>query len=774
MKEQHSRKLVAIMFTDIVGYTALMQGNEEVAARARTRHREVFQKQHHLYQGEIIQYYGDGTLSVFNSAIKAVTCAIEIQKLLQEGDSVQLKIGLHLGDIVFNDTEVYGDGVNFASRIESLGSAGTILLSEKVNDEVKNHATISTISLGHFELKNIAKPAEVFAISNEGIKVPLPSDLKSKQKKADKNIAVLPFVNMSSNAENEYFSDGITEEIINALAKIDGLKVISRTSSFYFKGQKASLSEIAEKLNVSTLLEGSVRMAGDTLRIKAQLIDVEEDETFWSETWERKKDNLFEIQDEISLLIADKLREHVGHLDISDHLVVNPTRNLTAYEHLLKGRFHSFKWNPEDTNIAIEQFEKAVAMDPELIDGYLGLADSYSFMAVAGFAPREKSWMKAMEAIQSAKTLDPNNAGLNYMLGNQAFFTEADFASAMKYGLKSLATKPTYAEAHRFVSFLHTLRGDLIKAKEHIFFAKSIDPLNQETLFFEANYYYRANEYSKANLILDELLEINDKNLPAIVVRIYIQLKTNRLQEALRSIEEVPQQAFTPDERLGLISLIDAIRGEVNSSRLTEIEERAKDPGAHHAHSYLFIVYANLGRYDDAFNLLEQLFESKSSILLLGFSDPLAEPIQRDPRYQEYHDRIYPIIKESSDKKPKPKVIDDSAAHAQIEKLTALVESERPYLNPSVTLRSLAEQTDIHPNQLSWLLNEHIGKNFNEFINIARIEHFKKIVVDPDNSHISIIGLAFESGFNSKTVFNTAFKKEVGMTPNEFQKSQQS
>ncbi|MEQ8548668.1 MAG: helix-turn-helix domain-containing protein [Cyclobacteriaceae bacterium] len=774
MKEKNSRKLAAIMFTDIVGYTALMQRNEQAAARARSRHREVFQKQHSLHQGEIVQYYGDGTLSVFDSAIKAVTCAIEIQKLLQEGDSVQLRIGLHLGDIVFNETEVYGDGVNFASRIESLGTAGSILLSEKVNDEIKNHATILTTSLGHFKLKNIIKPVEVFAISNKGIKVPLPTDLKGKQKTAFKNIAVLPFVNMSSNVENEYFSDGITEEIINALAKIDGLKVISRTSSFYFKGQNASLSEIAEKLKVSTLLEGSVRMDGDTLRIKAQLIDVHEDETFWSETWERKKDNLFKIQDELSLLIADKLREHGGHLEISDHLVDSPTKSLSAYEHLLKGRFYMNKWNPEDTHFAIDQFDKAIAIDPALIEAHLSLADSYSFMAVAGFAPREESWMKAVEAIQSAKDLDSNNAGLNYMLGNQAFFTEADFASAMKYGLKSLASKPTFAEAHCFVSFLHTLRGDLIKAKEHIFFAKSIDPLNQETQFFEANYCYRAQEYAKANLILDELLKVNDKNLPAIIVGIYIQIKQNRLEEALRLINEVPMEAFTPDERLGLLGLIDALNGDVDSSHIKELAQHAQAKEAHHAHSYLFIIYAVLGRNDDAFNVLEKLFDTQSSILLLGFSDPLAASLQSDPRYMAYHDRIYPDIKESSDKKTKPRIIDDKTARAQVEKLTTLIESERPYLNPAVSLRSLADQADMHPNQLSLLLNEYVGKNFNEFINSARVEYFKKLIVDPDNAHISLIGLAYESGFNSKTVFNNTFKKEVGMTPKEFQKSQQS
>ena len=333
MKAKKVRQLAAVMFTDIVGYTALMQGDEEVATNVRTRHREVFQQQHNLHQGEIIQYYGDGTLSVFKSAIEAAKCAVEIQMLLQEGDPVPLRIGLHLGDIVFDNTEVYGDGVNLASRIESLGTAGSVLLSEKINDELKNHTTISTTSLGHFELKNIARPVEVFAISNEGIKVPQPLELMGKQKSVSKTIAVLPFVNLSASKDNEYFSDGITEEIINALAKIKSLKVTSRTSSFFFKNKKIPIKQIGEKLGVSTILEGSIRLSGNTIRITAQLIQAEEDFHFWSENWDRKLENIFEIQDEISLIIADKLREQFGHFEIQEHLVEKQTDNIDAYEY---------------------------------------------------------------------------------------------------------------------------------------------------------------------------------------------------------------------------------------------------------------------------------------------------------------------------------------------------------------------------------------------------------------------------------------------------------
>ena len=235
METTTDRQLAAIMFTDIVGYTALMQRNEKKAAEQRARHRAVFQEQHEHYNGRILQYYGDGTLSVFNSAVNASECAIQIQRLLQEGDPLPLRIGLHIGDIVFDQTEVYGDGVNVASRIESLGVAGSVLISGSLNDELKNKESISTTSLGSFEFKNVSAPTEIFAISNTGMVVPKSSDLSGKLGKSRKSVAVMPFVNMSADADNEYFSDGMTEEIINALSKIESLKVTSRTSSFFFK-----------------------------------------------------------------------------------------------------------------------------------------------------------------------------------------------------------------------------------------------------------------------------------------------------------------------------------------------------------------------------------------------------------------------------------------------------------------------------------------------------------------------------------------------------------
>ena len=297
------------MFTDMVGYTALMQKDEQLAKSQRDRHRSVLTKYIALHNGEILQYYGDGTLTIFNSAIEAVNAAIEIQLDLKNEPTVPLRIGIHLGDIVYDEEGVYGDGVNISSRIESLSAAGGILISEKINDEIKNHPEIKSQSLGRFHLKNVLKPVEIFAITNEGIIVPSAEETHQKSGCADRSIAVLPFLNMSSDADNEYFSDGISEDLINALTRVEGLKVTSRTSSFAYKNTSLDIMQIGKDLRVTHILEGSVRRAGNKVRIAAQLIGTEDGFHIWSETYDRSLEDIFQVQDEISNIIANKLKD---------------------------------------------------------------------------------------------------------------------------------------------------------------------------------------------------------------------------------------------------------------------------------------------------------------------------------------------------------------------------------------------------------------------------------------------------------------------------------
>ena len=352
------RQLSAIMFTDIEGYTAIMQHDEEKAIFVRNRYREILEREHKQFKGRIIQYYGDGTLSIFQSAVEAVQCALAMQQVFCQSPRVPVRMGLHMGDIIYHDDQVLGDGVNLASRIESLGVAGSVLISDKVNDEIQNHREFRTYSVGAYQFKNVDRKVEVFALDHEGLVKPIAGTLKGKiensndslpstteragvkyddTKKKDavpitgKSIAVLPFINMSNDADQEYFSDGMTEEIINSLVHIRDLKVVGRMSSFQFKGINVDVHDVGEKLHVNTVLEGSVRKQGNRVRVTAQLINVKDGFHIWSEKYDRTIDDIFAIQEEIAVSITEKLK--VTLLE-KERAVINrtPTQTKEAYQ----------------------------------------------------------------------------------------------------------------------------------------------------------------------------------------------------------------------------------------------------------------------------------------------------------------------------------------------------------------------------------------------------------------------------------------------------------
>src|SRR5919108_913210 len=307
-----TRRLSAIMFTDMVGYTALMQEDEARARRDRDRQRTVLDRHIQRHGGRILQFYGDGALSVFDSAIEAVASAVNIQRELRQEPRVPLRVGIHTGDVAYDDDGVFGDGVNVAARIQSLGTSGSVLVSEKVYDEIKNQRHLGAVSLGEFNLKNVQRPLEVFAIVAEGLTLPQPEALPGPGRTTHRSVAVLPFMNMSPDPENEYFSDGITEELINVLTRVNGLKVTARTSSFAFKGKQHDVRQIAKRLGVANVLEGSVRKAGQRVRVTAQLIDAANGYHLFSETYDRKLADVFELQDEIARAIVDAVQDRLA------------------------------------------------------------------------------------------------------------------------------------------------------------------------------------------------------------------------------------------------------------------------------------------------------------------------------------------------------------------------------------------------------------------------------------------------------------------------------
>jgi AraC-like DNA-binding protein len=323
------------------------------------------------------------------------------------------------------------------------------------------------------------------------------------------------------------------------------------------------------------------------------------------------------------------------------------------------------------------------------------------------------------------------------------------------------------------MAFLHIISGEKEKAREHLDIALSIDPLSQETHFFNAYFQYMMEEYEDGLKKLETCLQYDPKNIAAHTIKCYCLLKLDRCDEVISYFETLPPAIVIQGDKLGLTTIAYAIKKDkANTEKcLSQLLEYANSPDGFRAHAYLFLTYVVAGEYDRAFEWIQQSIESKSSLLLFNFADPLVNEIKDDPRYAEFHKIIYQqelIIDTPPQKK---ELLGATAVADYTKRLLKYISEEKPYLNPELSLRLLADQIDIHPNQLSWLLNESIGKNFNEFINYYRVEAFKALCNDPKNVHITLMGLAYDSGFNSKTVFNTYFKKETGLTPKQFSKS---
>lgn len=581
-------------------------------------------------------------------------------------------------------------------------------------------------------------------------------------------------MNMSASEENEFFSDGITEEIINALANIQGLKVTSRTSSFHFKGKNIPITEIGKQLGVSTILEGSVRLAGNAMRITAQLIDTSEDFHFWSETWDRSLDNIFLVQDEVSLLIAEKLREHFGHFEIKEHLLEPQTRSVEAYKFFLKGRQVFNKWNPEDVKRSMTFYQQALELDPNHAESMVGLADSHSFLASIADIPFEEGWGKCAELTQRALSINDKLPDAYYQLANLAFFTKCSFKEAFEQCNKALNLNSNHVESLQFMAFLYSLAGKKAEAKNYLKIALSVDPLSQETQFFSGFVEYMTENYTDSKRQLDACLEVNPMNIPVHSVMTLCLLKTEKYDEAIHYFDSLPSEIVVVGERAGVQALGYALKGDQANAKKSAavLAQLAEGDDGFTADAYQFTLAAVNGQNDKAFAWVKSALEKRVPLLLLRYSDPLVERIKDDPRYTEYHTKLFPpeLFIKLDDHKKKD-LLDPQALEKAKYALLKLIETDKHFLNPDLSLRFLAEQIGIHANQLSWMLNHVFQKNFNEFINQYRVEEFKQIASLPENAHLTILAIAYDCGFNSKTVFNTYFKKVTGLTPKQFLRS---
>ncbi|MDB5221676.1 MAG: adenylate/guanylate cyclase with repeat [Chitinophagaceae bacterium] len=635
------RQLAAIMFADMTGYTALMGENEGEAKILRDRQRQTLEKFIPGHNGKIIQYFGDGTLSIFNSAIDAVQSAIDIQKELQKEPKVSLRIGIHSGDIVYDHEGVYGDSVNLASRIEALSLPGAVLISDKVFDEVKNQPAINTVLLGKYNLKNVKRQVGVYAVANEELVVPTASQINVKAG-SEKSIAVLPFVNMSADPENEYFSDGISEEILNALTRVDGLQVTARTSSFSFKGKNEDVRKIGITLGVSTVLEGSIRKAGKRIRITAQLINTADGYHIWSEVYDSDLEDIFQVQDEISLKIVNRLKENFAvKKEEKEHIIKPLTDNIDAYNLYLKGRYHWNRSNPEDIKKAIAIFEEVITMDPDFALPYCALSFCYSFLGSTGIMAPTEAFPKAKDYTLKAIELDPNNAESHLSLATIKFFHNWDFDGAEASLNKALSLCLNSSLINQVHGWFLIAKGDFIKAIEKMEQAVKLDPLSMPLMSNLADAYSFAGRFEEALAQYDRIIEMDPTYRRGFEGRGMIFLAKGENEKAVKDFEQYHKLIGNPLKGLSSLGHAYAAAGYTDKAFecLEKIKQRERDEPGTILHMDYAFLYSGLKDFDKAFHYLNKTYEQRIGIACLGMifciRYPMLKELKTDPRFKE-------------------------------------------------------------------------------------------------------------------------------------------
>ena len=604
------RRLCAILFTDIVGSTATMQADEVEARRMRDRHREAVEASVARWTGEVVQFYGDGSLSIFDSAVGAVRCAREIQHSVRADPAVPLRIGVHSGDIVHDEDGVFGDSVNVAARLESLCAPGAVLLSGKVHDEIKNQRDLRTVALGTFHLRNVARPTEVHAIDDAGLVVPTPEGLSEPAGRAPASVAVLPFVNMTSDPENAWFADGLAEDVISALTHIAGLKVTARTSSFAFRDRREDVRKIGEALGVATVLEGSMRRSGDRVRLTAQLVDARDGFHLFSEVYDRTLDDVFAVQDELARTIVEELAPRL--LDAPSGSRKRPTVAANewkgeAYHLYLRARAAVARWTPDSMLEALDFCQRSVTLDGTRAEPHATIATAYVFLGSLGHLSPDEAYGASEAAVVEALRRDPGNATA---LTNRAFrqvFADGNGPAALQTIERALATAPGLAFAHQAHAYvlLHERRFDeAVAAAES---SVELDPLSPPLLNTLGTAYMTADRLAEARDVLERALAIAPTFRAATQVLAWTFVREGDFDRAIELMDTIPLLAGFEAASAGPRGYLYARSGRADDARdMLSLVRRRQIAEPHlQLHIDQAMIHLGLNELDAMFDLLE-------------------------------------------------------------------------------------------------------------------------------------------------------------------------
>ena len=547
-----SRKLAAILAADIVGYSRLAGADEDrILARLRALRSDVIDPTIAVHHGRVVKRTGDGALVEFRSVVDAVRCAIEVQTAMLERNAgvpserrIEFRIGIHIGDVVEeSDGDLMGDGVNIASRLEGVAAPGAICLSEDAYRQVRSRLDLLVSDLGQTQLKNIAEPIRIYSLevgvsANVGTTTPkaAPAPIELPEKPS---IAVLPFTNMSGDPEQEYFADGVTEDLITALSRIRWFFVIARNSSFAYKGKSPDIRAVARELGVAYVLEGSVRKAGNRVRVTAQLIEGASGSHVWAQRYDRDLEDIFTVQDEITATLVGAIEPELGKAERERARTKRPD-DLRAWDLYQRGLWHTYRRTREDLAEAQLLFHRAIAIDPGLARAYAAAEEAFFFQHVGGYADSgDAANAAALRFAETAVQIDGQDAFNRYALGRALTLVRRHDEAVFELG-KAIELEPSFAQAHYALCMALATGGRPREALPHIELAMRLSPQDP---YFGQFLVRRAEAYLFLGR-LEEAVELAERSLhePHIqwsrwAILAAAQAHLGRLQDARRSIE---------------------------------------------------------------------------------------------------------------------------------------------------------------------------------------------------------------------------------------------
>lgn len=629
--------------TDIVGFTELTRQAKTFVSEIGKRYRQILQESVSQHEGRIINVFGDAALVLFEVPLETLKCSLEIQRSVRQEPAIPLRIALHYGEVISEGDEVYGEAINLTSRILKTAVPSSILISDSLQALLQDKSSLQTRSIGIFNYKYVKRPVEVFGICEEDLLLPgVPEEEKSGTVQTN-SIAVMPFINLTGEAGNDYLGDGIGEAIINVLARFSGLHVTARSSSFALRSQEKDVRELGRILGVTYLLEGSVQKHENSIRITAQLINTRTGFHIFSETYDQELIDLFSIQEDIAWRIAERLKEKIN-LEDKDQLASPRTGNVKALDYYMQARHLMARNSYSEVIRAIGLFRQSIEIDPGFVLPYTGICLCYTFLGALRMMDEDQANRKASQYALKALQIDPDlPEALSVQALSSFWINNWNLINAEEVIGKALRIAPGSAEIRLFHGMFILMAGHLEEAQIEVLLANKLDPLNPAILSRLGYIYLCMKNYEEAHTCF----RLAHDTAPFALYIHYMLAWSYLLQKQYRKAESALQRV---DEEKDVYQSVHGTRGYLHTKQgrldqayqeIQQIHTLNEQGQIRFPHYNLALIYAGLDKQDELFYHLEKAFIEKPVHLMFFQADPFWEKYRKERRFQDLAGRVF-------------------------------------------------------------------------------------------------------------------------------------